>query len=218
MSPITTDIYGQIITRRDVELAVITQLQNWIPAYIAEIERQAGLPSQMLPLPPDPDQSYRGGIDFETWQAAWGSPCLITVVQPMGEPERQYSNGTYLQAFEIQVAAIVQQEDEDTARQYADYYGGAVMGALLQHGSLGTFANGNPVAVKTVLTGYPVVSFMTPEIRRVIRSITTVHTLVDGVLTEASGPATPPANPYSPPGTWPDVATVDVVIEGEPLS
>jgi hypothetical protein len=213
--PLTTDIYGQVVSRRDVELAVIAQLQAWTPACVAEVERQAGLQPQTIPLPPDPDKSYRGGLDFLGFEVGW-CPCLITVVQPTGEPEREYSNGTYLQAFEIQVAATVVQQDEDTSREYADYYGAAVMMALVQHGSLGRFANGNPVAVKTVLAGYPTVQFWNPDERRVIRSVVTVHSLIDSVVTEAAGPVTPPANPYQLPGGWPDVETVHVVTS--PLS
>lgn len=218
MSLLTTDIYGQVITRRDIELAVIGQLQAWLPACVAEIERQAGLNPQTIALPPDPIESYRGGLDFYTWQTGWGSPCLITVVQPFGEPEREYGNGTYLQVFEIQVATIVQGEDEDTAREFADYYGAAVMMALVQHGSLGTFATGNQVALKTVLMGYPSVVFMSPDERRLVRSVVTVHSIVDGVISEAAGPATPPINPYAPPGSWPQVESIDVTVEGTPLS
>lgn len=215
--PLTTTTYGQIVTRRDVEQAVIAQLQAWVVPSLAEIERQAGLPPQTIPLPPDPVASYRGGMDFNTFQAGW-CPCLITVVQPIGEPEREYGNGTYLQAFEIQVGAVVQDQDEDTARQFADYYGAAVMMALVQHGSLSTFANGNPVAVKTVLTGYPTVEFWNPEERRVIRSVVTVHSLIDSVVTESAGPKAPPANPYQLPGSWPTVETVHVTVTPKPLS
>jgi hypothetical protein len=211
------DIFGQFVSLADVEQAVIAQLQNWIPAYIAEVERQADLPPQTIPLPPDPVGSYRGGIDFDTWQAGL-CPCLITVVAPLGEPEREFSDGTYLQMFEIQVAAILQMEDEDTTRRYAQYYGIAVANALLQHGSLGSFPNGNQVAVKSLLAAYPTLAFPNPDERRVIRTVVGVHSYIDGVLTEAAGPAVPPENPYAPPGGLPEVAAVAVTVTAEPLS
>jgi hypothetical protein len=215
--PLTTNIYGQVVSRRDVELAVIDQLQTWIPAAVAEIERQAGLPTQTIPLPPDPDVSYRGGLDFLTFEVGW-CPCLITIVQPLGAPAREYSNKTYRQMFEVRVAGVVVEQDEDTARQYADYYGAAIMMAIGQNGSLGTFANGNPVALGTVMTGYPTTEFWNPDERRVIRSVVTFETEIDSVLTGAAGPAKPPANPYQLPGDWPSVDTVNVTTGTQALS
>jgi hypothetical protein len=92
------------------------------------------------------------------------------------------------------------------------------MGALLQHGSLGTLPSGDPVSLKTVLTGFPAVSFWTPDERRVIRSIVTARALIDNVLTEAAGPVAPAANPYALPGDWPLVETVNTTISATPIS
>lgn len=214
MSPLVNTIYSQVVTLHDVEQAVISQLRTWIPACLAEVERQAGIAPGTIPSPPDAINSFTGGIDFNTWSPAL-TPVLITVVQPVGEPEREYGNGTYLQTFEIQVATIVQEGDEDTSRAVAQFYGAAVMMALVQHGSLGTFSQtGNQVALKTVLAGYPHTIFPdpSPNARRVVRSEVTVHSLIDQVVTETAGPATPPSLPYQAPGDWPEVTTVATTV------
>lgn len=217
--PATDTIYGQVITGYDLEQAVLTHLQTWLPTCLAEIERQAGLAPQTIPVPPDPDNSFTAGLDFETWQAAY-TPQLIVVVSPVGDPERLTGDGTYQQVFEIQVATVIQADDENTSRQQGQWYGAAVMMALLQHGSLGKFSTGNPVALKTVLAAYPALSFKETDDalgRRVVQSLVVVHSIIDGVVTESAGPATPPAVPYEIPGNWPEARSIVTTIDAQPL-
>ena len=218
--------FGRIISRRDVELAVVAFLQSWVPTYIAEIERQAQLPARTLPLPPDTNLSYRGGLDFNTWEQGW-SPVYIAVVQKDGSPER-YDAGRYLQPFRITCACNVVITDqmvslsgetggleEDSARQYADMYGMAACAAILQHGGLGLWPDGTTVSLKTVMASYPATTFPYEDRRSVTRSTFEVVAYVDSVLTEADGPVSPLITPYFGAPDYAQVESVNLTLESE---
>lgn len=212
-------IFGPMVSRRDVATAVISHLQAWMPDYLAEVERQEDLAPHTIPVPPDSVNSWKIGVDFNTWFAG-AEPTLIVLVTPSGMPERQYSNGTYLQDYMIQVGAIVIGDDEDDAITLADYYGLAVAGAIMHHGSIGTWTDGSPVSINTRLTASPSLTFPFPDSekgRRVVRSTLTVHAIIDNVLVEAAGPVEPSDNPYDDPGPYPVVDEVNVTITPEDL-
>jgi hypothetical protein len=192
------NIFGRIITRRDVSLAVVAQLQALVPEYIPAVEFQSGLDPGTVPLPPDPNYSYRGALDFDTWEQSW-SPVYMVKVTPSGPPERQYNEGIYLQGFLVEVGVnfVLTNEEialapngllEDSAQQYADILGMAGCAALVQNGAIGAWPDGSSVAVKTHMASYPNTIFPYPENRRITRSTFTVMILVDSVLTEAAGP------------------------------
>ena len=224
-------IFGRIVTRRDIELALCAFLRNWIPTYVAEIERQAGLPAQTIPLPPDPALSYRGGLDFNTWQQTW-APVFIVTVTPQGAPERKMAAGVYCQTFLIGVAVnfVVTNEVpdlalsgseaaglEDNARQYADMLGMAACAAILQNGQIGLWPDGGPISTKTTLLRYPTSIFPNPDNRRIVRSWFELTLVADWVLQEAGGPGTPPIQPYGDSSLWPTIEAVDVTLEADPI-
>lgn len=218
------EIFGQIVTRRDVELALVSFLQAWIPTYVAEMERQAQIAPRTVPLPPDQDKSYRGGLDWDSWEQAW-SPVFIVNPQAMGSPERQYGPGVYLQPFQVdccvnfvatnQIRDLVADGKgllEDNARQYADILGMAACAALLQHGQIGKWPSGAPISTKTYLSRYPVTVYPYPKDRRVARSQFSVVMLVDGVVREAGGPPAPYLDPYQDAPDYPIVNTINVTL------
>lgn len=220
----TTDpnaLFGRLVTRRDVELAAVSFLQTWVPTYVAELERQGGLAPQTVPLPPDPNLSYRGGLDFDTWEPAW-SPVFIVVAQPTGAPQRADGAGNYLQTFSLNVGVNFQFSgatmpslgviEEDSARQYADILGMAACAAMLQHGGLGNWADGSFVALETWMTEYPKTSFPFADERRITRCQFTLMSVVQNVVTEAAGPKVPAGNPYASPPDLPLVTTAPIVV------
>lgn len=218
-------VFQRIITRRDIELAVVFFLRTWVPQYIPEIERQGGLRPGQMPLPPDQLESYRGCLDWDTWEQAW-APVYLVQVRPGPAPER-YHQGIYLQEFSIEVACNVVVTDEfdslgkfeeDSARQYADLYGAAALAAILQHGGLGTWPDGTSVSTKTVMAAYPDTVLPLPDVRSLARCTFAVTAVIDDVLNEAAGPTAPVANPYIDPGDWPLAELVNVVTQAEHLS
>lgn len=224
------NIFGRIVTLRDVRNAVVQFLARWVPTYVGALEHQTQLPPGTVPMPPDPNLSYRGGIDFDTWMPAW-SPIFIAVVNPLGKPLRVDGGGAYIQAFDAQVGCNLQYDgnqapplgefEEDSAIQYADILGMAACAAMLQQGAIGVWPDGSPVSRATRLLQYPITSFPYPAEesgRRVCRSRFGVVLDVVNVVIESEGPSAPMSNPYADAPDWPRVQSHGSKIIAEPLT
>jgi|SRR6185437_478813 len=226
----TTDpgaLFGRLVTRRDVEIAIVSFLETWVPTYVGEIERQGGLEPRTIPMPPDPSLSYRGGLDFNTWEASW-TPTFIVNAQPFGAPMRVDASGTYVQEFELAVGVNVQYSgatmpslgplEEDSARGYADMLGMAACAAMLQHGGLGAWPDGSSVSYDTWMVEYPRTVFPFPDERRVCRAQFVVNAMIANVVTAAAGPRTPAQNPYAAPGDLTVVDAVGIEVDAFPIA
>lgn len=212
-----TDALGPLIDRFHVEHAVLDTLRKppvdggkpRIAYYLADVERQRGLKARSLPLPPA-EESYRGGMDFETFKEDQ-FPLLIAVVKPDGPPIPLDTLRTYGQGFSVQVAATVDAETEDEARALADRYGIAVAGAILAHGSLGIGAT------NTSLTGFPDPEFPDVDMRAIIRSIVTFTTYIAPVIDGSATPWSWSTDPYQIPSDWPEIKETNVTVQAEPI-
>lgn len=177
--------------------------------YLADQERQLGLPAKTLPVPTGPE-SYRGGIDADTFPDDM-LPAVHVVVTPAGPPGK-VAMDTYSQAWEVVLTATcdgVGAEDEETdARITAACYGAALALLIAQNGSLGI------AATNTVVTRAPDPSWVNPQTRALCRSSVTFETLTAPSMT-MPGTITWPADPYITPGAFPQVATVDVTVTAQ---
>jgi hypothetical protein len=199
------DIYGPLVSRGDVEAAVIKTLRRWMVAYIAAVERWQGLPARAISVPPG-SESYAGDLDYEAWEAS-GSPTIIVVAQPFDAPLRT-GPGEYNQTFDIQVAAVVSVTgDGEATRVLADQYGIALAALLTQQGDLGH------VAQSTMLVGSPRSEYLNPDVRDSMRAVVGIHSLVCAIVDESTGPRVPPSDPYARPGDMPPVEHTHVTVQ-----
>lgn len=218
----TTDYFGPMVSLADVEDAVLGALQSptqGLPFYVAETERKHSLDPRTLPLPPSP-VSYRGGLDFETFEQDV-APVVIAVVAPVGDLER-YGGGEYGSWFEVQVGCITTSEDsQDEARRLAQFYGSAVALCVIQQGSLGGLAN------DTRLQAFPRVSFPDPTRRSLAMSTTVFRIQVQPVFMDSMGPYPPYIDPLEPgdhpdpydlPGMYPVVKVADSEVIAVPIT
>lgn len=206
-----SDEFGPIVSRWQVEQAVIAAL-NTPPAgsqfsllayYLAEVERQTGLPAQTIPLPPGPD-SVRGGIDADTFLPEW-MPVIHTLCQPSGSTEK-LDPYTFAQPYQIQVVCTVGDDDEDQARMFADSYCAAIGALLAQNGTL------SGLAIGTQIDTFGQTELLDDHnARQVARSTLTMSALI-GPVVSRGGPNMWPSSPYMTPPTWPTVSTVDVTV------
>lgn len=212
-----TSIYGPLAGAPQVEAAVLETLRTWLPTYLWEVERQNGLQKGTLSHPPTPE-SYRGGLDFLDWQQD-ECPCVIVVVNPTGETERTGSIG-YSQWYEVQVGAVLIDDDVDAARLGSGYYGTALQGAILQQGSLGG------IAARTIMTAAPKLEFQDPDERVDLQVAATFEVFVAPIATDQGGPDVPePADspqyggtPDAPYGNWPTVIDPVATVTAEPIT
>lgn len=209
----SVDVFGPMVSRGDIVRAINAQLTD--PAtglvfYIAERERRRGLVPRTLPVPLAP--FYRGGLDFETW-ASDEIPTVITVVQPLGDPER-HEHGIYEQTYDVRIGAILEHDTEAEAIDLADEYGICIATCVLQNPSLGG------LAISTRLNGAPATVFHNPDRRVITRTVVMFRVYVQPILSENGGPWPPaepgPApDPYALPGDFPTVSTVNLTVTGQ---
>jgi hypothetical protein len=126
-----TSVYGRIVTGTDVRAAAQATLEQWLPSYLAEMQRQ-----KSLSLPPV--RHYSTGIDPAT--PADQLPGVVLVAPGItGTPERRGA-GVYDAWWALGVGVVVAHELRDTACLWAETYTGAIKACLVQQKSLGGFA------------------------------------------------------------------------------
>lgn len=199
-------IFGSITSTIDVEEATLETLRIWIPEWLSEVERQKGKQRGYLNRPPDPE-SYHGGDDFDSWKED-DCPEYIVVVKA-DSLERNASAG-YTVAYNVDIACVLIQQDEEEARTQISLHGAALM-FLVQQATLGGLAE------RLVMTKAPTPEFPDPTNRRLARAIASFTVWVASVVNENLGPVQP--NPKESPEyegkeeAWADEPIVEKVEE-----
>lgn len=206
----TESAFGPLVSTWDVEQAVVAVYREWLNSYLAEIERQHDLGNKALPRPPA-DESYYGGLDFET-EMQYELPAVIVVVQPEGGPERHEQ--LYVQAYNIQVGCVIRAPSEDEARQLASFYGAASM-LLVQQESL-PLPNAT-LADRTVMSDAPRVEFVDPESRQLMRSVAAFTAWISPIVEPDAGPVELPQDPEAPVAPSPEVTDVEVTVVADSI-
>lgn len=198
----TESVFGPLVDPWDVQEAVLATYREWLPTYLAEVERQKELDNLALGRPPSPD-SYYGGVDFDSWSES-ETPAVIVTCVPEGAPEHGPEVDT--QGYQVQVGCVVVDVDEDRARMVASHFGAASM-LLVQQSGLGGLAE------RIVMSSAPRVEFPNPEDRRVARSVAAFAVWVTPIVNTDAGPTVVPTEPEEPAAEWPTATDVDVTIE-----
>jgi len=205
-------MFAPLVAVPQLETAAVDQLRAWLPAYVAEVERQMGLDARFIELP----RSYQSASQQDVLPEEQSPAILVVSPGTDGDPERinDMTNPdaiSYASWFQLSVVAGVHSVDEVSARALAGYYAAAIRGVMVQRPTIDGFTRG------TVWSGEEI--YGNPDTaRNRSRAACVVHfrTRVEGLVTPGAGPTQadlPPDDPYAP---WPDmpvVRTVDVVYE-----
>lgn len=125
-------IFGPIIDASRVEDAVLSLLQVWLPTYLSEVERQAGMTAGQLARP----RSWQAVNDVDNWPENQLPAVFVVPTGTTGEPER-LGDGTYSTWWAFGVVAVTPANDEVHARRNAQLYTAAIRALLLHRQSLG---------------------------------------------------------------------------------
>lgn len=209
------NVFGPIVTAKQVEGAVVAMLDEWMPDYLSELERQ--------------DEDYAPGemarprdiviaSEFERRDEVQ-LPCIVVISDGLtGKPERK-GDGTYDAEWRIGVAAIVSDVDEAETRSLAQTYATAIRLAMVQHKRLKSTLH--PTGFADWMTwegeGYADVSFNAARSFFAGQVLFTVG--VENVAKEAVGPRQPSGEEVSgDPGPLPTLHEVDIDAEPVPLA
>lgn len=173
----TEQFFGPLVASWNVEQAIIATYREWMPTYLAAVERYNGLANKAL-LRPAAD-SYYGSLDFVTAPDV-SLPSVIVVVNPTEAPE--LSAVGYSQAYAVRIGCVVEGESESQTLMRASLYGTAAT-LMAQKGALAGLAE------DTVLTSAPLMEFAEGERRTLARSVTGFTVYVANIIERFVGPA-----------------------------
>jgi hypothetical protein len=182
-----SDLYGTLRHPGAIEQAALERLKAWMPAMVAEVERQEGREPGKLPR-------LRGYITVSEL-ARWPEDQipLAVVVSPgtLGDPMKD-AEGYYRAIYSLAVAIVTSAATEPATRQIAQLYGAAVRACLLQRRSLE-----NEVEV-TDWTGESFDDLPVDERRTMFAGVNSFAVELGQIVSWQLGPAAPVEPPDDP--------------------
>lgn len=171
-----------------VRAAVQSTLEAWLPTYIADAERRAGLAARTIDLP----RSWRRLARFDT-VAADQLPAVF-VTSPGIEVVERRGSGEHDATWRIAVTAVARGRTFEETADLVGYYTAAVRAALIQHA-----AHGIGATTRWDDESYDAVAVDAQRTlgAGVVEVLVTVRNVIDAH--DADVPATPPADPYATP-------------------
>jgi hypothetical protein len=127
-----TNLFERIITPEEVEQAMANTLAEWLPDYLAELERSRGYTPGQIARPK--------GVIVASQFAKWPPDQLplVLILSPGTDstPAKRKGVGAYEVSWAVSAIAIVSDIDEVESRRLASTYAGAMRAAALQHSAL----------------------------------------------------------------------------------
>jgi hypothetical protein len=206
---VTSDVFGPLVGPYTIEHAIVTHLRAWLwPTYLEATETTAGLTVGTVQKP-DKAAIY-GVFDQEDMLGDRIPGVMVACTTPEGEPER--TAGGYSQQYQVQLIALVRNDDTSTARRDAGIYGVAAQAAMLEQ-----FPGAYPDLVSDLwLTSSPTIELPNTDVRTVVACRVEMKVFVSLMVSDRLGPAAP-LPPGATPAEWPEVTETDVTVFAEPL-
>lgn len=181
-----SSLYGNIVDGFQVQRAVIAHLQNWRLTYFAEIERQQEIEPRSIP-------------DIRSWTTTpqephrWAEDQLPAVLcvnaRLQAEPEED-GDGSVAARWMIGIGVIAEAAEQEQADRLAKLQFAALRAIMLQHASLGGFAEG----VEWLSESYDMIDI---ERRRTLGTAYGLFGVgVPDVVDTTGGVQEPPEDPY----------------------
>lgn len=199
----SSNIFGNILTRKTVEEAVLATVELWIDTYLCEIERNEGITVRDLPRP----RSYARANIYNIFPDEQ-LPAVVIISPGLSKAPIKQAQGKHRTYWNVQVAFQVA-STPDAVRDLADYYTAAARAIFLQHQDLGGMADG------ITWLGEKYNDAPDPFRRSVASGNVLLEVEVDDAVTAAAGPVGPDPipDPTPDPGNWPKVLHTFVEVE-----
>lgn len=198
------NIFGPIVTGRDVRHAMRDHLKTWLPTYLPEIARGSGRAGSDLQQP----RSWVSALDLPDGKFIENQmpSCVIVAPGLVEEPEKR--GGLYICRWGVSVGLVVSGQDRENTFDLSELYAAAVRAAVLQHPSLGSFADG----VDWIGERYDDIP---NDMSRTLAAGTVQFSVeVQGALMPGEGPDSPLAEPVPDPGPRATFDAADATTEG----
>lgn len=207
MTELTT-LFGLLKTGWDLEQAMILHLggdgkenPGWMTTYLAEVERQKEIKAESLP----PVKSWVAANEFRKWPDEQ-MPVGVVLSPGLAEEPLRDGDGKYRAKWHVGVAVVVKGRKRSETAETAKLYAAAVRAAVLQHPSLGGFAQGVTWKDESY-TDLPM------ETERTLGSAQLVFEVeVEDVIQSLAGLVEIPEDPYDVPDAWSEIESAEVTV------
>lgn len=198
---------GPMLAGLDVEQAVFQTLRDWLPAYLAEAERQHELPAGEVPTPKGWVITGRDLQKLTSDQL----PCVVIMTAGILDPPvREGAPGVLTARFAVDIGTVFNAAWGRASRRHAQLYAAAIRCCLLQR----PLAALEATAVDWRGETYDELDFESS--RSYSASVASFNVEVRAVAWAAGGPppqVTPPDDPTEPFDPWVRVAETDITVE-----
>lgn len=199
-----SNVFGPIVTGKQVRTAMRNHLRTWMPTYLPEIGREDGRSGDALP-------------QFRSWVSALDLPegkftedqmpsCVIVAPGMTEEPVKQ--GQIFICRWAVSVGVCVSGQDRENTFDLSELYAAAVRAAVLQHSSLGGFASG----IDWLGERYD--DIPNSMLRTLAAGTVQFSVEVQGALMPGEGPDSPLAQPIPDPGPRATFDAADSTTEG----
>jgi hypothetical protein len=198
------EVFGQIITGDDVRNAMKETLQLWIGTYLAVIARKTGRAGGDL----QGFKSYPTLFDINKYAEDIMPACVLVAPGILSTPILE--KGGYRATWGVGLGCVVAGKDRDNTYQLATLYTAAARSLVLQHPSLGGFADG----VNWISERYD--NLDSSDVRTIAAGVIQFGVDVVDVVDPRAGTMTPAPDLPTPVDAWP--AAEQVIIDAVPRS
>jgi hypothetical protein len=189
-----------------LENALLALIKEWLPTYLAEVERQFGIDAGTLARP-----KYFGTSVDDTLEPGERYPAIVVVSPGTAEVPEGTGGGAWSAWYDVTVATSVMGSNEMGARRQAGLYSAAVRALVMQHAGIGGVAEATLWQGEEFL-GEP------GKTRNRTRggALTHFRIKVADVVNSQAGPTFPvPTDPLGTLPTPPTVETIDIDVHDE---
>jgi hypothetical protein len=129
-----SSVFHRMLSPAQLERAALATLREWMPEYLAEMERQLNYPPGTLPIP----TNYSNRNSFDA-QAGEVTPKVIAISPGLqGEP-MMLAGTQYRAVWQLGIGVTMDHTDEEIANDWCKAYGTTVRKLLSDKQSLGGF-------------------------------------------------------------------------------
>lgn len=199
-------IFGPLVTGTDLEDAVVATLKLWVAEYLAWAERATGRAQGSLPSP----RAWVTSATAERWPEET-PPCVLVLSTGTTEAPIMEGDGSYRAKYDLGVAIVTSANTEGATLELAKLYTAVFERILLQHRSLGGFAN----AVEWQGDSWDKMPANPKRRRHLAYGSAEFMVEVSDVLNARTGPAVPRVDPTPAEPDDPTITQATVVLNPE---
>ena len=199
----TSNLFGRIVTGRQVRLAFKSHIELWFPTYIAEVSRIEGRGASLPGF-----RSYVSALDLQEgkFEEHQMPSCVIVAPGLLTEPEKR--GGTLSATWAVSVGCVVAGQDRDNTFELAEMYAAAVRSAVMQNPSIGGFSGG------TDWLGERYDEIPNDMLRTLAAGTVHFSVQVMDSMEFSAGPDVPLVDPSVDPGSRATFVSVEATVEG----